>query len=69
MRITFNTSQPNAPCSMFYSAAFSGLEGLEFYDKRLDLYDVALFMTYDYQLMRGIRELLRKTTTIRIKSL
>ena len=56
MRITFNTSQPNAPCSMFYSAAFSGLEGLEFYDKRLDLYDVALFMTYDYQLMRGVRE-------------
>tara|TARA_Y100001963_G_scaffold90353_1_gene124594 strand:- start:2385 stop:3350 length:966 start_codon:yes stop_codon:yes gene_type:complete len=56
MKITFNTSQPNAPCSMFYSEALHGMEGLTFYDGKLSLYDVGLFMTYDHAMIKAVRQ-------------
>ena len=49
MNIVFNTTDPHAPCSQFYTEALSGIENIKFYDQQIYKYDVALFMTYDYQ--------------------
>ena len=48
MKIVFNTSDPNAPCSLFYTEALSGLPEVKFYDQNIYNYDIALFMTYDF---------------------
>ena len=50
MKIVFNTSQPSAPCSVFYINAFKNLENITFFDHDFGSYDVALFMTYDHSL-------------------
>ena len=56
MKITFNTSQPFAPCSAFYIGAFKRMKEVTFYDQNYQNYDVALFMTYDHQHIRKVRE-------------
>jgi len=56
MKIVFNTTQPHAPCSTMYSDALRGIEEITLYDNRLELYDIALFMTYDYEFIKPIRE-------------
>lgn len=47
MKIVFNTSEPGAACSLFYTQAFSGLPEVTFSDLNIGNYDIALFMTYD----------------------
>lgn len=56
MKITFNTSNPTAPCTEFYTSAFKGIEEITFYDQNYSLYDIALFMTYDYEKIKYIKE-------------
>lgn len=56
MKINFITSEPNAPCSLFYSHAFSRCDKFSFYDKSIDNYDVNLLMTYDHKLTEIIRK-------------
>ena len=56
MKIVFNTSQPSAPCSVFYINAFKNLENITFFDHDFGSYDVALFMTYDHFLIKDIRQ-------------
>lgn len=56
MKITFNTLQLNAPCSVFYADALRGLDGLTFYDTNFSLYDIALFMTYDHKLIKHVKQ-------------
>lgn len=55
MRVVFNTSQPHAAASLFYQQALEGMPGMSFYDTNFAAYDVALFMTYDYTLVEGIK--------------
>jgi len=55
MKIVFNTQQPYAPCSMFYTAAFQGIDDLVFYDNDFASYDVALFMTYDHEQIKHVK--------------
>ena len=56
MKIVFNTSQPNAPASLFYSNALSSINNIIFHDNNYDLYDVALFMTYDHQNIMSVKK-------------
>lgn len=56
MRIVFNTSQPNMACSVFYANALKDVEGLTFHDWNFASYDIALFMTYDYQHIKQVKE-------------
>ena len=55
MNIVFNTTDPHAPCSLFYTEALSGLRKIKFYDQDLYKYDIALFMTYDYNYIERFR--------------
>lgn len=55
MNIVFNTTDPHAPCSLFYTEALSGLKNIKFYDQNLYKYDIALFMTYDYNYIERFR--------------
>ena len=56
MKIVFNTTQPHAPCSMFYIDAFKRMKEVSFFDQDFDSYDVALFMTYDHQLVEHVKQ-------------
>jgi len=56
MKIVFNTSQPTAPCSEFYSSALSTIEQMTFYDNQLQNYDIGLFMTYDHEILKHVKE-------------
>ena len=56
MNIVFNTTDPHAPCSLFYTAAFSGLPEVKFYDQEIYKYDIALFMTYDYNYIEKFKK-------------
>ena len=56
MKLVFNTSQPNAPASLFYSKALSSINNIIFHDNNYDLYDVALFMTYDHQNIMSVKK-------------
>ena len=56
MKVVFNTMRPTAAASVFYKEAFEGINNISFYDPNLDNYDVALFMTYDHQVIKRVRE-------------
>lgn len=56
MSIVFNTIDPYAPCSQFYTEALSGLSEIKFYDQEIYKYDIALFMTYDYNYIEKIKK-------------
>lgn len=55
MKVTFNTSQPEAAASLFYRQALQGMGEVSFYDQDFLNYDVALFMTYDHELIPSIK--------------
>ena len=57
MKIVFNTTQRYAPCSMFYIDAFKRMKEMSFFDQNFDLYDIALFMTYDHEMVEHVRKL------------
>jgi len=57
MKIVFNTSQPQAAASLFYQEALQDMEGVNCHDQNFSAYDVALFMTYDYGVVRRVKEL------------
>lgn len=51
MKVIFNTKNPKAPASEFYSTAFGKSDYIVMYDwKNYHLYDIALFMTYKQDL-------------------
>ncbi|MHA2342032.1 MAG: hypothetical protein ACXADW_09150 [Candidatus Hodarchaeales archaeon] len=56
MKIVLSTSQPNAAASMFYMGAFSGIDKIDFQKNNYQDYDIALFMTYDHQTIKSVRE-------------
>ena len=56
MNIVFNTTDPHAPCSLFYTEALSGLSEVKFYDQEIYKYDIALFMTYDYNYIEKFKK-------------
>ncbi len=55
MKIIFNTSQPEAAASLFYRQALQSMGEVSFYDQDFLNYDVALFMTYDHELIPSIK--------------
>ena len=56
MKIIFNTTDPHAPCSLFYTEALSSMPEVSFYDKDIYKYDVALFMTYDFSYIESFKK-------------
>jgi glycosyltransferase involved in cell wall biosynthesis len=56
MKIVFNTSQPHAACSLFYIEALKGIKQVDFFNAQFENYDIALFMTYDHQIIKSVRE-------------
>lgn len=56
MKIVFNTKSPNAPASLFYQQAFQKMKQVDFYNTNFSNYDVALFMTYDYESVPEIKK-------------
>jgi len=56
MKVVFNTRHPHAAASMFYSQAFSTMEGMDFYSGDFNAYDVALFMTYDHSEIERVKK-------------
>jgi glycosyltransferase involved in cell wall biosynthesis len=56
MRVVFNTTYPTGAASLFYQQAFEGTPGIDFYKSNYEDYDVALFMTYDYAHIEGIKK-------------
>jgi glycosyltransferase involved in cell wall biosynthesis len=56
MKIVFNTVDRSAPCTQFYTSAFSSMPEITFYDTNIGNYDVALFMTYDYGYIPKIKK-------------
>jgi len=56
VKIVFNTTQPHAPCSMFYSSALKGIPQITFHDLNIHNYDVALFMTYDHHIIQQVKQ-------------
>ena len=56
MKVNFFTTQPWAPCSQFYEAAFRRLEYMSFYDSKLENYDILLLMTYDHKIVKTVKE-------------
>ena len=59
MKIVFNTSSPNAAASLFYQQGMQNIEGIKFFDQNYKNYDVALFMTYDYTAIEGVKRQLK----------
>lgn len=56
MNIFFNTTQPHAPCSVFYIDALKRLDNVTFHNQDFNKCDIALFMTYDHMLIKGVKE-------------
>ena len=56
MKITFNTSQPQAASAEFYLNAFKGDPDISLMDQNYSNYDVALFMTYDHEFIPSIKQ-------------
>jgi len=56
MKIVFNTRQPDAAASLFYQEALQDMEEVSCYDQNFSAYDIALFMTYDYGVVRQVKE-------------
>ena len=55
MKTVFLTNSPNAPCSMFYSSAFSFCDAITIGDGDIGKYDVVLLMTYDHEHVAHIK--------------
>lgn len=55
MKVVFLTNSPDAPCSMFYSNAFSFCDNIVLGDRNVGNYDVVLLMTYDHEYVDYIK--------------
>ncbi len=56
MKINLNTSQPHAPCSIFYTSALRNIPGMTYGNVDYNDCDIALIMTYDHKLIPKIKK-------------